>query len=122
MSFKTKAKSFWNKFRRKASDAGESVKQKFEKNAADAEISAEEVAREEIYPEGKRRIAHDCAGVKDAISRDVKKPKNASCRNADTACGKSDVKPACKKNRSRPTNPGYQMIDPDDNSCDTSKS
>lgn len=69
----------------------------------DSELGAEEVVHEEVFPK-----------------------KTAEKRNCGCGCVKSDKtrstakKPASK--RTRPTNNDYQMIDPDNDTCDTSKS
>ncbi|MCX4312528.1 MAG: hypothetical protein OSJ83_01525 [Clostridia bacterium] len=69
------------------------------RRGAKSELAAEEVIEKEVFP------------------RDTK--NNGSCKKkARTA--NSAQKPASK--RSRPTNTDYQMIDPDDNTCDTSQS
>lgn len=109
MNIKEKFKSMWNKVCKRS---GDDKKKKgkcdadcdcgctVNKNPSDAEISAEEVVREEIFPAGKRKTR--ASATPDPVVR-----KTTSC--------------AAKK-RSRPTNSNYRMIDPDDNSCDTSKS
>lgn len=65
----------------------------------DSELAAEEVIHEEVFPKPARRM---CNGRK--------------CDN--------DYKPEAKapSKRTRPTNNKYQMIDPDDNTCDSGKS
>lgn len=110
MSLKEKFKSMWSKVCKKSNgDKTEKGKHNADdcdcgctvnKNPSDAEISAEEVVREEIFPAGKRKTR--AKTTPDPVVR-----KTTSC--------------AAKK-RSRPTNSNYRMIDPDDNSCDTSKS
>lgn len=89
MSIKDKIKSAWNNVTKHKVEI--SVKRK---NKADSELSADEVAHEEIFP--KKTVCNK------------KQPSDSA------------KKPASK--RTRPTNNNYEMIDPDNNTCDTGKS
>lgn len=104
MDIKKKFKDMWRKVK------GEKTAKKTapRRAAVDAEISVEEVTREEIFPSGKQKTTNRSAAAKPA-------PKRAAAKSATTA-----KKPLSK--RTRPTNPDYKMIDPSGNSCDTSKS
>lgn len=102
MDIKKKFKDMWRKVK-----GEKSAKKTAPRRAAvDAEISVEEVTREEIFPEGKRKVT-----VKAASS------------NAKKTAGKPTAKTQKPlSERTRPTNPDYKMIDPSGSSCDTSKS
>ncbi len=108
MDIKKKFKDMWRKVK------GEKTAKKTapRRAAVDAEISVEEVTREEIFPSGKQKTTNRPAAVKPASKR-------ASAKPATTASAAAK-KPLSK--RTRPTNPDYKMIDPTGNSCDTSKS
>lgn len=90
MSIKDKIKSVFNGVSKVKISAP-----KKRKNKADSELSAEEVNREEIFPE--KRACNKKSGAKTSC----KKPANQ---------------------RTRPTNSDYEMIDPDGNTCDCGKS
>lgn len=109
MDIKKKFKDMWRKVK------GEKTAKKTapRRAAVDAEISVEEVTREEIFPSGKQKTTNRSAAAKPA-------PKRAAAKSATTASATTAKKPLSK--RTRPTNPDYKMIDPTGNSCDTSKS
>ena len=86
MSIKDKIKSLLNDITKSKSNG------KSRKSKADSELSADEVAREQVYP------------------------KKTVCNKK----ARGTKKPASK--RTRPTNHNYEMIDTDDNTCDSSKS
>ncbi len=121
MSIKQKFKNMWNKLRRKTDTADDIVRDK-----TDSELSAEEVVEEEIFPAGKmtvkRRaeIAADTA-VTNKNSGCCGKAQTGNTKKTDKVCAKANVVPAHVK-RTRPTNPSYQMIDPDDDTIDAGKS
>lgn len=108
MDIKKKFKDMWRKVK------GEKTAKKTapRRAAVDAEISVEEVTREEIFPSGKQKTTNRSAAAKPATKR-------AAAKSATTASAAAK-KPLSK--RTRPTNPDYKMIDPTGNSCDTSKS
>ena len=93
MSIKEKISSA---FKKAADKTADTAKRLSRKSKTDSELAADEVIHEEVFP--KKRACK----------------KGAS---AHKACAK---KPASK--RTRPTNNNYEMIDPDDNTCDSSKS
>ncbi len=119
MNFKEKLGSLWNTIRgNRDGKPGEqdelrvAAKRETPHRRTDTEISAEEVVKEEIFPKGKTKRVCD--------------PQNSACRGktkteancaGKTPCGK---KPPSK--RTRPTNSSYEMIDPDGDTCDPSKS
>lgn len=108
MDIKKKFKDMWRKVK------GEKTAKKTapRRAAVDAEISVEEVTREEIFTSGRQKTTNRPAATKPA-------PKRAAAKSATTASAAAK-KPLSK--RTRPTNPDYKMIDPTGNSCDTSKS
>lgn len=122
MSIKQKFKELWGKLRRKNSEPEISGR-----NKTDAELSAEEVLVEEIYPEGRVTVARR-KQIRDNAET-AKKSNGRRTRthidnggSVDKICGKADVVPPYRAGRSRPTNPEYEMIDPSGDSADTSKS
>lgn len=101
-------------------------------------ISAAEVARETIFPKHTHDHRNDkverggCGcGLNSHLRKDdgalasPSEPADPSCRgNSLLECG-VDVFAGSEtygKDGSRPTNPNYRMIDPDDDSADTAKS
>ena len=93
------------------------------KRSQDAEVSAEEVVIEEIYPEGKRaRRATRKADEQQTKRAAAKSPAAVKKANAKIVRGEAPVKPTTSAKRTRPTNKSYKMIDPSDESADTSKS
>ncbi|MCM1367859.1 MAG: hypothetical protein NC184_03500 [Roseburia sp.] len=95
MKLKDKIRSVWSNMRKKGKN-----------KSADAELAADEVLREEVFPKKTRR-----------------KSENCDCNGSDCDCDKSAAsskKPLSK--RSRPTNDNYRMIDRDDGTCDSGKS
>ncbi|MCH5162090.1 MAG: hypothetical protein J1G38_01210 [Clostridiales bacterium] len=121
MGIGQKFKSMWNKLRNKSNGNDERRKK------TDAEISAEEVIEEEIYPAGKittkrkREIENNEKTTNCSSGRKTRtRPDNSG--NTERVCGKADVTPTARAGRSRPTNPGYKMIDRSDDSADSSKS
>lgn len=70
---------------------------------ADSELGADEVVKKEVFPKTAKATAKSPTAKKAAVD------KNGCTR-----------KPASK--RTRPTNNNYQMIDPDNDTCDTGKS
>ncbi len=117
MGMKNKLKSVFNKLRRKGKNAADAAAD-IVRDRTDSEISAEEVVTEEIFPEGKRKVKKRV----DAETSDDCARRNCKSERGEKVCGKAPVKPACRKNRTRPTNGGYEMIDIDDDTCDSSKS
>lgn len=78
----------------------------------DSELGAEEVIEKEVFPDkpAKKRAA---PATKRACAK--------RCTPSDCTCKRNAAqKPASK--RTRPTNPGYEMIDPSDDTCDANKS
>ncbi len=136
-SFKTKLRG---KFGKKNKKADGDKKPADEKDArTDSELAVDEVVREEIFPEGKRKAkvrkngrADGELAVDEVVREEIfpdgkRKTKSPEQLNkhyrsdvVKNKCDKCAVKPASK--RTRPTNPDYEMIDTDHNSCDTSKS
>ncbi len=99
MSIKQKIKSAWNKMSSKFGKDSDKCdcgcgKDRCDCGRSDSELAAEEVIEEEVFPA----------------------PVKRKCGAKRTAC----KKPASK--RTRPTNNNYQMIDPDNDTCDTGKS
>ena len=92
------------------------------KRRADAEISAEEVVTEEIYPEG-RRARTDSRANADKTRRAASKSNAAAhAANRRIIHGEAPVKPTTSRRKTRPTNDDYKMIDETNDSADTSKS
>lgn len=90
---------------------------------ADAEVSVEEVVTEEIYPEGKRvRRASRKADEQKTKRAAAKSNTAAKKTNRKIIHGEAPVKPTTSARKTRPTNKSYKMIDPSDESADTSKS
>ena len=125
MSIKQKFKSIWGKLRKKSNKAESGGNEG--RDRTDAEISAEEVIEEEIFPKGRitpqrrQKMNADAEITFGSSGRKTRsRPDNSG--NVDRICGKSDVTPTVRAGRSRPTNPGYKMIDPSDDSADSSKS
>ncbi len=123
MSIKQKIKSLWGKLRRKNTED-----ENPSRDPADAELSAEEVIVEEIYPQGKvsvpsrrNRLRNDAATTNKSSGRQSR-ARGDNSGKIDRICGKADVEPPYRAHRSRPTNDGYEMIDPSNDSADTSKS
>ncbi len=110
MNIRKKFKDMWKKLSggRKSGKPREAM--------TDSELSAEEVAEEEIFPEGKRPVRRDLNSHYRAQTGSEKISEKSRCCKS---CG-SGKKPMSK--RTRPTNDNYQMIDPDDNTIDTGKS
>lgn len=126
MSIKQKFKSLWSKLRHKKSSKN-SKNSNVGRDKTDAEISAEEVLVEEIYPAGKvtvrrKKEIEAAAEITEKNSGRTSRARVNNCGKADKVCGKADVKPTAKAGRSRPTNLNYKMIDPSDDSADSSKS
>ncbi len=133
MGVRQNIKNLWNKIRKNGKKTVEEFKEnldKIEKDRTDAEISAEEVAENEIYPSGKRsRPAKELERNADAVCRSCGNGQAVKKRGKYDKTGTGPVdrletnaakKPASK--RTRPTNQSYRMIDPDDNSVDANKS
>ncbi len=81
-------------------------------NGTDCEISAGDVAREEVFPK-KKHFGSPSEPADRAC---------APCRECGINVGAMQKTDCGKKDRSRPTNPGYEMIDPDDGTADAGKS
>ena len=98
MSIKQKIKSVWTKVKCKTDDKSKNDKSDCDGDSCkiNSELAAEEVIQEEVFPAKKHAAKKTC--------------KRCGCTR----------KPASK--RTRPTNPDYKMIDPDDDTCDSSKS
>ena len=98
MSIKQKIKSVWNKVKCKTDDKSKNDKSDCDGDSCkiNSELAAEEVIQEEVFPAKKHAAKKTC--------------KRCGCTR----------KPA--STRTRPTNPDYKMIDPDDDTCDSSKS
>ena len=132
MSLKERMKSLFDKMcgckSDKKSDCGCGGKScdcgaKSKRNSLDAEVSAEEVVIEEIYPEGKRaRRATRKADEQQTKRAAAKSPAAVKKANAKIVRGEAPVKPTTSAKKTRPTNKNYKMIDPSDESADTSKS
>lgn len=93
------------------------------KNKACAEASAEEVLREEIFPNGNgSRHKRRCGASKAKQSANPSLPKRGS--KAFESAGDGAVRSASKisKGKNRPKQKGYKMIDPSDGSADGGKS
>lgn len=120
MSIKQKFKTLWGKLRRKNSEPEMPCR-----DASDAELSAEEVIVEEIYPQGKvtsrKKLTENAHTTQKNGGRSTRTRVDNS-GNTDRICGKAHVDPPYRAGRSRPTNPEYEMIDPSGDSADTSKS
>lgn len=103
----------------------------------DCEISAADVARETIFP--KHTHTHNkakcddcgCGCLNSHLRNDDGRLASPSEPADKKYCGNSDFEKNAKvsvedktkgKDRSRPTNPGYKMIDPGDDSADAGKS
>ncbi len=138
MGIKQRFKGIWSKLRKKTGrmEAADDIV----KTPTDSEISAEEVVEREVFPKPKTA----CGKSKAEAARVAVKvaPRTAARKRADAEiaddpsqpakkqCGKSKpAKRICggacgkgKKNGTRPTNPDYEMIDPDGNTCDSSQS
>lgn len=115
MSIKDRIKGAWNKLRNKSADGKVDAR----KNLVDAEISAEEVVKEEIFPSGRKTASRG-----KQIAADKKQCKKSACaaKAKKPTQKKTAVTDKSKKKRTRPTNPSYTMIDVDDNTCDSGKS
>lgn len=85
----------------------ESAKRKAQ---TDSELGAEEVVEKEVFPD---KPVKRCGKA----PSDAKRACAKHAAPSDCVCSK---KPASK--RTRPTNTEYKMIDPSDDTCDTSKS
>ncbi len=110
MNIRKKFKDMWKKLSggKKSGNKREAL--------TDSELSTEEVAEVEIFPEGKRPVRRNLNSHYRVGCGDDKVPeKSRSCK-----CCDAGKKPPSK--RTRPTNNNYQMIDPDDNTIDTGKS
>ena len=94
MSIKEKIRSAFKKAADKTADTAKRVSRK-SKN--DSELAADEVIHEEVFP------------------------KKRACKKSSAFAHKTCAKKPASK-RTRPTNNNYEMIDPDDNTCDTGKS
>lgn len=129
MSVKTKIKDFFKKLGKRTKDAVDANAARADdptygagdirKSKTDAEASLEEVVHEEIYPEKKR-----CHNAKAKTRRTSAKTRDAEFA-AEKPCKKKTKSASGKKppsKRTRPTNPNYRMINPDDDTCDTGKS
>ena len=93
------------------------------KRSQDAEVSAEEVVIEEICTEGKRtRTQARKADEQKTKRAAAKSPADVKKANAKIVRGEAPVKPTTSARKTRPTNKSYKMIDPSDESADTSKS
>ncbi len=106
MSIKNKFKTLFGKLKKSDKNVSE------RKRKTDSEISAGDVTREEVYPKPRHNSSPSCA------------PKK-SCRPGTDCGAEKSKKSGCSKpasKRTRPTNAGYEMIDPDNNTCDTGKS
>ncbi len=68
----------------------------------DAELGADEVLREEVFPAKSKACGKNCRCGSD---------------KAQSASSKKNT-----QNRTRPTNANYRMIDPSNDTCDTGKS
>ena len=124
MNIKQKVKGLWGKLR-KNSKRTEAAKD-FDKSRADSELSAEEVVEKEIFPPKKtaapaRRVARKTADTEAASDSPSKPAKKQSGKRSAASHGLAHSQKG-KKGGTRPTNPGYEMIDPDDNTCDSSQS
>ncbi|MDE7463456.1 MAG: hypothetical protein K2M48_00360 [Clostridiales bacterium] len=123
MGIKQKFKSLWEKLRHKNSPE----KSKVGRDRTDAEISAEDVLVEEIYPAGKvtvrrKKEIEAAADITEKSSGRTTRARVDNRGKVDKVCGKAEVKPTVRAGRSRPTNGSYKMIDPSDDSADTGKS
>lgn len=100
MSIKQKIKSVWNKVKSKTDGKKQNSGSDCDGDSCkiNSELAADEVIQEEIFPAERRVAKKSCAS------------KRCGCAH----------KPASK--RTRPTNDNYQMIDPDNDTCDSSKS
>lgn len=108
MSIKQKIKSVWDKVARKHDDCGDGCGcgcngKKRKRGCDDAELGAEQVIEKEIYPD-----------------KPVKKACGNGARNTKACKSSGTRKPPSK--RTRPTTDNYEMIDKDDNTCDSGKS
>ncbi len=90
--------------------------------STDAEISAEEVVTEEIFPEGKHARIDKQANADKPRRAASKSNAAAHAANRKIIHGESPVKPTASRRKTRPTNNDYKMIDPTNDSADTSKS
>ena len=96
---------------------------KTKKNKACAEASAEEVLREEIFPNGNgSRLKRRCGASKAKQCANPSTPKRGS--KAFECAGDGTVRTASKitNGKNRPKQKGYKMIDPSDESVDGGKS
>lgn len=118
MSIKDKIKSAWEKARAKKHPSQDKASQ----SNNNSELAADEVIEHEIFPDKRanaRRSAVKAApkipsNTAELAKDNLVKSKRASAKN------NAANKPASE--RSRPTNPGYTMIDPDGETCDAGKS
>lgn len=85
--------------------------------ATDSELSAEQVIKKEVFPSGKSKAKSPAE-----LNSHLRSGSQTKCKNCASSgkCTDAAKKPASK--RTRPTNPEYEMIDPDNGSIDTSKS
>ena len=96
---------------------------KTKKNKACAEASAEEVLREEIFPNGNgSRHKRRCGASKAKQCANPSTPKRGS--KAFECAGDGAVRSAPKitNGKNRPKQKGYKMIDPSDESVDGGES
>lgn len=119
MSLKDKFKDLKTKIGDKLKKKGDKSdkKQSAKSGSTDSELSAEQVVKKEIFPSGKSKTKSPAELNSHLRSGSQTKCKSCACEGKCTDAAK---KPASK--RTRPTNPEYEMIDADHNSCDTSKS
>lgn len=104
------------KLKDKVKAAWANIRNKTKSNDADAELAADEVLREEIFPEKTRAARRSCGCKQDGCGTDKKLSGDKTADPCKKPCG-------CKTSkRSRPTNGDYRMIDRDDNTCDSSQS
>lgn len=109
------------------------------KTRKDCAISADDVARAAIFPShthGKqsepeanlnshlRQVEPDSeCGCDCGRMQSPSEPVDRKCRwNGDCECGEEIAEDMLYDIHNRPTNPNYKMIDPGDDSADTSKS
>lgn len=92
------------------------------KNKVDSELGAEEVLREEVFPKKSKNSSAKKSPSKPAAKSAAKSANGKSCNCAAKTTAKSNAakKPASK--RTRPTNVGYEMIDPSGDTFDANKS
>lgn len=137
MSIKQKVKGLWGKLRKKSKHV--EAADDMTKSPTDNEISAEEVVEHEVFPPpknaGNKSKAQSAFAASRTAPRVVRKRADDTEAAADPSrpakrqCGKRlGGKPDCggcgkgKRGGTRPTNPDYEMIDPDGGTCDTGKS